>query len=451
VLSLSLMYRLREEAVGRRLRRNAAAVAMGVAISGMHYTAMAAVTFTASGEPPDLSRSMYVSSLGAAAIAVFVMMALVAVSFLFMMNRLQHQRVLLDELFEQSPEPVALTSLDGRVVRVNRAFTRVFSYAKPEVVGRMLIDLIVPAEAKDEAAREAERLARGERVDAEGILERKDGARLHVSKVHVPVSVPGKQIAVYAMYRDMSDRVRAEQRLRRSHEQLRALAARVQSLREEERSRISREVHDDLGQRLTALSMELHWIEQRLGELEDSSEVRAILERVIEASEIVKGLILAVQEIAAELRPNALDKLGLAAALRDEAGRFQKRTGIVCEIRLPDEDVSLLSEQAIALFRIFQECLTNVVRHAGATRVDAELRTEDGWVVLVIHDDGRGIQEAEIANAASLGLLGIRERAAILGGESAIERAPTGGTTVTVRIPRARPRERPGSSAPNPS
>jgi signal transduction histidine kinase len=222
--------------------------------------------------------------------------------------------------------------------------------------------------------------------------------------------------------------------LHHSREQLRALTGRLQSLREKERIQLSREIHDELGQKLTGLKMDLLWVEKKFSELESSSVVNLLLDRVVGATELVDEIIATVQEIAAELRPGVLDKLGLGTALQYEARRFHERTGIPCEVRLPEAEATLPAEPSTALFRIFQECLTNVARHAQAAKIETELKVEDGWATLSVRDNGRGITEAEIASPGSLGLLGMKERAAMQGGEFTIQRVPEGGTVVNARV-----------------
>jgi signal transduction histidine kinase len=206
-------------------------------------------------------------------------------------------------------------------------------------------------------------------------------------------------------------------------------------LREEEATRIAREIHDDLGQTLTGLKMDLFWMENKLGELPESSAINALLDRAVGATELVDSVFGTVQRIAASLRPNALDKLGLGAALQFEARRFQDRAGIPCEVRVPEAEPPLSTEVSTAFFRIFQEALTNVARHARATMVEAELKAEPGFAVLSLRDNGKGISEADIANPQSLGLLGMRERVALLGGEIVFQSHTDQGTLLTVCIP----------------
>jgi signal transduction histidine kinase len=236
--------------------------------------------------------------------------------------------------------------------------------------------------------------------------------------------------------REIGEHKEAENKLRLSHEQLRALTARLESLREDERIRVAREIHDELGQTLTGLKMDMLWMERKLGELADSPAINSLLDRVVEATELVDSVVAAVQQIAAELRPGVLDKLGLGPALQYEGRRFQQRTGILCEVRLPETEPLFSTQQTTALFRIYQESLTNVARHAGARKAEVDLRVEAGSVILSVQDDGRGLTEADIANPESLGLMGMKERAELLGGRIIFQHnSNQRGTVVTVRIP----------------
>jgi signal transduction histidine kinase len=272
-------------------------------------------------------------------------------------------------------------------------------------------------------------VAHGQRVDAESIRRRKEGGRLPVAIVHVPVSVPGGQIAEYGIYHDITERKRAEERLRRSFEQLRALAAHLQSVREEERTRVAREIHDELGQALTAIKLDLTALLRDLPTDQEPAvrHCQSILNLLDEA-------IQSVRRIATDLRPGVLDDLGLVAAVEWAAEEFQARTGIKCHVTLPDVDIAMDPERATALFRIFQETLTNVARHANATQVNIRL-VQNGDLSLEVRDDGKGIPEKQLSAGQSLGILGMRERALLLGGELTISGGPGEGTIVKVRIP----------------
>jgi signal transduction histidine kinase len=218
---------------------------------------------------------------------------------------------------------------------------------------------------------------------------------------------------------------------------IRALAARLQAVREEEKTRIARDLHDELGQLLTGLKMDLRWIERRVGELEPSDRVNAILDQVVAASELAGQTVSTVQRIAADLRPSALDRLGLGAALRHEGRRFQERSGIPCQVVVAEGLPELRGEAATALYRIGQEALTNVARHARASRGLVSLAADPESLTLRVEDDGRGMGDVA-AGPESLGILGMKERAQMLGGDVAFARRGERGTVVTLRVPLAR-------------
>lgn len=221
----------------------------------------------------------------------------------------------------------------------------------------------------------------------------------------------------------------AEAKLQASYLRLRALATRLQAVREEERTRIARELHDELGQALTALKFDVTWIRNRLpGE----SPVREKTDLMLK---LIEKTIGTVRQLSSELRPGMLDDLGLAEAIEWQAQEFQSRTGIKTNVTLTDEDFSLTQAQSTALFRIFQETLTNVARHADATDVDVKLDLDEQELLLYVKDNGRGITSDDLLSARSLGLLGMRERALAVGGDVDINGAPGKGTTVVVKIP----------------
>jgi len=226
------------------------------------------------------------------------------------------------------------------------------------------------------------------------------------------------------------DRERAEEQLRTSLDQLRALAARLQSVREEERTSIAREIHDELGQACTAIKMDLALIGRRT--TKGQARLRA---KVHSASQLVDNMITTLRRIASELRPRTLDHLGLTAALEWQAQDFESRTGIHCQVTLPRDPLALDSERSTAIFRIFQESLTNVARHAQAARVEARLEVEAQHLIFQVHDNGRGFDPVEAKSRRSLGLVGMQERALLLHGDLKIEGVPGAGTTMTLRIP----------------
>jgi PAS domain S-box-containing protein len=230
-------------------------------------------------------------------------------------------------------------------------------------------------------------------------------------------------------------RLKAEEQLRYHGEQLRALTRHLEELREDERTRMAREVHDVLGQLLTAVKMDIAWWERRFGQLTDPGLRAELGEKAQETNRLADRMIETVQKIARELRPSVLDNIGLGAALQFEARQFQERTGTTCHVTVPPDTLPLDPEQATAMFRVFQELLTNVARHAQATRVTAVLRQEKDQVILEVKDNGRGIRAEEVEGAHSLGLLGMTERASLQGGSFRISGQPGRGTVACLTVP----------------
>ena len=224
---------------------------------------------------------------------------------------------------------------------------------------------------------------------------------------------------------------RAEEEIRKSRERLRNLSGRLQSLLEEERTRISREIHDELGQALTALKMDLSLVRRSLvsgGHAEES-------EKIHENERAVSRIIRTMRKIATELRPGILDELGVAAAIEWMAKDFRKRTGIACKASIKGVDKISDTTRATAIFRIVQEALTNVIRHAAASRVNVSLKKKGHSLVVEVRDNGIGIIEGRMIDSNSFGLIGIRERVQLLGGNAVISGKPGEGTSVIVTLP----------------
>lgn len=279
----------------------------------------------------------------------------------------------------------------------------------------------------------------GEEVAIETL---KNGATDYVLKHRMARLVPSVHRAL-AEAQERADRRRAERQLRESHEQLRALSEYLQRVREEERTRIAREVHDGLGQALTSCKLDVSWLASRL-----PKQLKPLIEKARSLSAQMDATIQTVRRISSDLRPGILDHLGLSAALEWQANEFQARTGIRCEVQSTLHETAIEPGLATTFFRIFQETLTNVIRHAGATRVAVHLKRSDHRITMEVKDNGRGISPEEIANPRSLGLLGMRERAALLGGEFMIGPVRGGhGTKVTVSIPWTPPAETPEAHA----
>lgn len=240
---------------------------------------------------------------------------------------------------------------------------------------------------------------------------------------------------VVGMVQDITERKLAEEELRATSAQLRALMVSLRSAREQEGARIAREIHDELGSALTSLRWDLEEIDTTISEVVDLSGVPGWRGKIRAMMSLLDTTMHVVRRTASELRPSVLDNLGLAAALEWQAQQFQARTGIMCRYNGAGEHLVLEQEQATAIFRIFQEALTNVLRHAQATLVEVMLEEKGTALLLTIRDNGRGMSEDRSGGLHSLELLGMRERAHLLGGRLDITGSEGQGTTVILRVP----------------
>jgi signal transduction histidine kinase len=255
--------------------------------------------------------------------------------------------------------------------------------------------------------------------------------------------VANQRRSIASRERQLKQLQEREEKLRASQQQLRSLTARLQSVREEERLNIAREVHDDLGQVLTVVKIRLKDLsnnlksKRRIGVSEMLSSLKSL-------TKLVDGSINMVKEISSELRPIVLDNLGLKEAFEWESHKLQERGKIACSIDFYSEGISFSKEQQIGIFRIYQEALTNVLRHSCATKVQTTVRMDDKGIRMQVLDNGTGIPEAAINNPKSLGLLGMKERALLLNGELTISCTNGTGTVVSLTIPGTQPEVRKG-------
>lgn len=335
-------------------------------------------------------------------------------------------------------KPVAVTKVDTR-----EAFMAELKGQPPHVI---LSDYSLPTFDGGKALEIAKQIApdvpfifvSGTLGEETAIDMLKRGATDYVLKNRLTRLVPAVSRAL-SEAEQKRKREQAEEKLRRSHDQLRALTGHLQFVREEERTRIARAVHDELGQALTGLKLDLSWLSGQL------HGARTLQRKIKIMSAQIDGTIQAVRRIATELRPGVLDSLGLAAAIEWQASEFQERTGIRCEMKIGVTETIWEQNFSTAFFRIFQETLTNIIRHANAGRVEVRLAQDDHELILTVQDDGRGITEKEIVHANSIGLIGMKERAAQVGGDVSFHGLPGRGTTVTLRVPL------PAAIAPKPS
>jgi PAS domain S-box-containing protein len=338
-------------------------------------------------------------------------------------------------VFENSAAGIGLSDLaSNRILSANVAFQKMLGYSEEELRALTFMDITHQGDREANRRLLAELLeGRRRSFEIHKRYRRKDGsliwASVNVSMVPGPQSIPRLCMAIVE---DITERKRAQEELQQSFEQLRALTARLQVIREEERKNVAREIHDELGQALTAIKIDLASLIRELAP--DQQQQRKRTDSILE---LVDQTIHSVRRISTELRPGILDDLGLVAALEWAAEDFEARTGTRCRLTLPGGDIEIDQERATAMFRIFQETLTNVARHANASEVGVRLAKENGDLTLEVHDNGRGIGEEQLSGGRSLGILGMRERVTLLGGELGIIGAPEKGTTIIVRIPAA--------------
>jgi PAS domain S-box-containing protein len=278
-------------------------------------------------------------------------------------------------------------------------------------------------------------------IRCDGWRPRKDGSHFWAEVVIATITDPSGVLLGYAeVVRDGTTRKRVAEAVADAYDRMRALAARLEQVAEQEKMRLSREIHDVLGQELTGLKLDVSWLRRRISRIDDPIR-DPLLQRLGTMASQIDDCVQTVRRIATGLRPSLLDDLGLDAAIEWQAHEFQSRAGIRVDLSLPENDLRLDRDRATAIFRIFQELLTNVARHAGATEVSVQLGPEMkaggslGAVVLEVSDNGRGITQIELARQDALGLLGLRERAAQFGGSLTIHGSPGLGTRAVVRIP----------------
>ncbi len=324
---------------------------------------------------------------------------------------------------------------DGNIIEVNDRFTDFFGHARTEAVGKTTVQLglfINPADRKKFAA---EVKSRGYIRNLEFVFQKKNGDPIPVAISANLLETSGEPILLNVA-RDMTEYHEAKAGLQHSLEQVRALGASLVAVREVERTRVAREIHDQLGQTLTAVKLELKCLVLGMGAggKRFAKKTASMLKLIDEATDTVR-------RIATELRPGILDELGLVAAVEWAGEEFEARTGTACRMDVPQGHFAVDVDHSTALFRIFQETLTNVARHAEATKVEVRIAREDGHLILEVRDNGKGIPPRVLAEGKSLGILGMRERATLLGGALDITGHRGTGTMVRVSIPETKYKE----------
>ena len=346
-------------------------------------------------------------------------------------NMLKESEERYKALYDRSLSYIYLHDFNGQFIDANDAALKALGYKRKEILLLNFASLLEKGQLP-EAIQSLEEIIRTgqQKKSDEYKLRRKDGNYIWVETEGSLIYKDGKPYAIQGIGRDITEKKTAEETLRESREQLRNLASHLQSIREEERTVVAREIHDELGQALTAIKMDLSWLNKRMPEKQD-----LLFKKTKSMSELIDSTIQTVQRISAELRPGLLDDIGILAAIEWQAEEFKKRTGIACELSVGSQDITLDSERSTAIFRIFQETLTNITRHANATKVKVNLLKKGNRLELKIKDNGKGITREKISDSKSLGLVGIQERVHFLGGTITIKGIQGKGTTIAVSIP----------------
>ena len=346
-------------------------------------------------------------------------------------------------LLESSPSPLLVIEPDASIRHVNPALEALTGFSAAEVVGKKPP---YPWWTEDAFREGGDRFGRAlrEGMDrAEETFQKKSGEPFWVEVTSVPVMRRGQVRYYLVNWVDITQRKRTEEAVRRSREQLRALTGHLQEAGERERTRLARHIHDDVGHALACLKMDVARLEKGLG----NTPAAKLRERMQAMSEMLDATMESVRQTASELRPGILDDVGLAAVLEWEAKEFERRTGIKCAFNCSIGTDRLDRRQSTALYRICQQLLTNVAMHSGANAVGISLAEHAGDLLLEVSDNGRGISAESVSSSASLGIVGMRERALLMGGELSISAARGQGTTAAVRIPLGGD-QAPGEAAP---
>lgn len=345
-------------------------------------------------------------------------------------------------LSENAPDMIFSQDLNTRVYNyVNISALKLTGYTPKDFYDKPgLLEEIVDPEWKEQYHFTLKMIHNSNTtIPFEYMIINKNGSKIWINQRSVVLRNDKDQpVSIEAILTDVTERKNYEQKLEETTLKLRALSNYQQKIREEERLYISREIHDQLGQDLTVLKMDLAMLGKNAAKKtasEPNDRMKIFVDELKKITAYIDDIINKVRKIATELRPDILDKLGLREAIEWHAGEFEKRSSIKCITRLSEEEFILNPEKSISVFRIFQETLTNTARHSGADEVIIELSIIHGWMILSIHDNGKGITPAEIEKGTSLGILGMKERVLILGGIWSISGEKNKGTTVQIKVP----------------
>ena len=338
-------------------------------------------------------------------------------------------RLAISQVMDALPFYVMLVDKDHNILQANRAVRAHLGVDPKDIIGKYCPTVIHGTNKPIDGCPLEEAVVRNRAVERE-IFDTPSGRWIRSAVYPTKgLTADGRRV-FFHMVTDITDRKQAEEELTASREQLRDLSRHLESIREEERTRLAREIHDEMGQSLTGLKIDVSWIARRLPKAEVS-----LLEKTKTMNELIDEAVQTVKRISSELRPGVLDHLGLAAAIEWQAQELEKRTQIRFEFKSSPKEIALDGGRSTTMFRICQEALTNVVRHANASKVRITLRREPSRVVLRISDNGKGIEEEQASDSKAFGVIAMRERARSWGGDFKIHGSPSKGTVVAVTIP----------------
>ncbi|MDD3846827.1 MAG: PAS domain S-box protein [Syntrophorhabdaceae bacterium] len=355
----------------------------------------------------------------------------------------------LSDIIEFLPDATFVIDAEGTVIAWNRAMEEMSGVSKEDMIGKannayaipfygrrrkLLIDMVGDIDEND-ASKYIYMKRSGNTIYAEAFTEALHGGKGAClwGTAAALLDERGNRVGAIESIRDITDHSMAEERLRSSYEEMRILSAHIEEVRENERAAIARELHDVLGQILAVINMDLRWLNKKI-----PTHEKELLGKVASALTLVKQATRTVQRVSSGLRPVVLDDFGLAAAIDHALKEFRDQTGIVTSFAMNSQVMDIDKDTTIALYRIFQEALTNVMRHSKATRLEVSLQSQADNTHLMVRDNGRGVSNQQLADRNSLGILGMRERASFIGGKLEITGSSGKGTCITVDLPSKR-------------
>jgi PAS domain S-box-containing protein len=338
-------------------------------------------------------------------------------------------------IMDSTLEAIVCIDVEDRITIWNPRAEQIFGWKENEVIGKTLTETIIPEQYRQKHHEGLKRyLATGNKTLMDKMIEitalNRAGMEFPIEMTIISIREANKKEFFCAFIHDITERKTAEDQLRTSRDELRQLAAYLQNIREEEQTRIAREIHDEFGQQITGLKMDALWLQKKMPD--SPADVKR---RLTEMISLLDQTTQSVRKLASSLRPGILDSFGLGAALQWQSAEFEKRFPINVELDIPPDELEISPDMATGLFRLYQEALTNVGRHSGATLVRAALTANKEHVFLTISDNGRGFDIEQIRSKRTLGLLGMKERVLKLNGKLNFDSTAGKGTIVSITVP----------------